>query len=215
MTNEEAITKRLEELIEAGKLLHLEENAHAESVGWIASALNIVVILFSDVDNIYRKEISNTCFMLDEGRCNIDYAVDVINSVLKNIRSDMKYGLVLSIENKAIAETFDEFLEHGRAYFEENRKMESGVICGVVFEDSIRKLCKKHNIEESGVKLDSLIGSLTKIGVIKGIKGKRARVAADVRTKATHAQWTEFELSDVSETIEITQELISYHLSDK
>lgn len=215
MTNEEAITKRLEELIEAGKLLHLEENAHAESVGWIASALNIVVILFSDVDNIYRKEISNTCFMLDEGRFNIDYAIDVINSVLKNIRSDMKYGLVLSIESKAIAETFDEFLEHGRAYFEENRKMESGVICGVVFEDTIRKLCKKHNIEEAGKNLDTLINALATRRVLKKITAQSARTAATLRNQAAHAQWDEFELSHVSATIQITQELISYHLSDK
>lgn len=57
--------------------------------------------------------------------------------------------------------------------------------------------------------LDTLISSLTKIDVITVTKAKRARVAADVRTKATHAQWNEFDISDVSATIEITQELIS------
>jgi hypothetical protein len=48
------------------------------------------------------------------------------------------------------------------------------------------------------VQLDSLIGALTKIGVLTGTKAKRARVAADVRTKATHAQWDDYDIGDVS-----------------
>ena len=50
--------------------------------------------------------------------------------------------------------------------------------------------------------------------ILTGTKAKRARVAADVRTKATHAQWDEFDLADVSATIDITQELISVQLDN-
>ncbi len=44
------------------------------------------------------------------------------------------------------------------------------------------------------------------------VKAKRARVAAHVRTKATHAQWDDFHLNDVKVTIEFTEELILSHL---
>jgi hypothetical protein len=33
-----------------------------------------------------------------------------------------------------------------------------------------------------------------------------------VRTKATHAQWDEFDITDVNEAISFTEELLSKHL---
>lgn len=48
---------------------------------------------------------------------------------------------------------------------------------------------------------------------LSGVKAKRARAAADVRTKATHAQWDEFELDDVRSTIEFTRDLIETKLT--
>ncbi|MBI5007078.1 MAG: hypothetical protein HZB95_08115 [Nitrosomonadales bacterium] len=125
---------------------------------------------------------------------------------------DIDAGLLTSIADRARAETFDDFLEHGRAYLKEQKKQEAGVICGVVFEDTVRRICRKNEIVETGVQLDSLIGALTKIEVITGTKAKRARVAAHVRTKATHAQWDEFDISDVAATVDITQELITTQL---
>jgi hypothetical protein len=65
---------------------------------------------------------------------------------------------------------------------------EAGVIAGVVFEDALRRICRKHRITEKDVNLDSLISALVKIGALTDMKAKRARVAAHVRTKATHAQ---------------------------
>ena len=92
-------------------------------------------------------------------------------------------------------------------------KNEAGVISGVVFEDTLRNICRDNEIEESGIPLDQLITELTKYDVISQIKAKRARVAAHVRTKATHAQWDEFELSDVKTTVEFTEELINANLA--
>jgi hypothetical protein len=93
-----------------------------------------------------------------------------------------------------------------------NVKNEAGVIAGVVFEDTIRRIARDENINDKDCKLDFLISSLTSINLLSQIKAKRARVAANVRTKATHAQWDEFDLDDVRVTIEFTEELISTHL---
>jgi hypothetical protein len=81
-----------------------------------------------------------------------------------------------------------------------------------VFEDTVRRICRQYSIEEAGVQLDTLISALTKIEILSGTKAKRVRVASHVRTKSTHAQWAEFDISDVSATIDITQELISAQL---
>ena len=100
------------------------------------------------------------------------------------------------------------FLDHADAYLQGNRDREAGVIAGVVFEDALRRVCRKNEIVEKERKIDELISTLSSKGEISAIQAKRARVAAHVRTKATHAQWDEFGLDDVRATIEFTRELI-------
>jgi hypothetical protein len=115
--------------------------------------------------------------------------------------------------NHAMALTFDGFLDHAEHYASFKMKNESGVISGVVFEDSVRRICENEKITHKDVKLDALINELVKVGVLNALKAKRARVAAHVRTKATHAQWDEFELEDVKATIQFCRELIDQHLA--
>ena len=86
------------------------------------------------------------------------------------------------------------------------------MIVGVVFEDSVRRVCRKHSIEERGVSLDTLISELVKQAVLTELKAKRARAAAGVRTKATHAQWDEFAAGDVEAALAFTRELIENQL---
>jgi hypothetical protein len=57
-----------------------------------------------------------------------------------------------------------------------------------------------------------MISQLTATNVLTPTKAKRARVAAHVRTKATHAQWDEFDKGDVQATIEFSEELILNHV---
>ena len=59
---------------------------------------------------------------------------------------------------------------------------------------------------------DDLISALAKADIISQTKAKRARVGAHVRTKATHAQWDEFDLNDVKGAIDFCRELISEKL---
>ncbi len=133
-------------------------------------------------------------------------------ALLKGLVSDAKAGLISSIADHARAETFDDFLDHADFYANEGRKNEAGIIAGVVFEDSLRRFCRKLGEPEKGMKLDDLITTLTKRGELTAVKAKRARVAAHVRTKASHAQWEEFELNDVEAATEFAREFIASKL---
>lgn len=124
----------------------------------------------------------------------------------------MEAGLLGSITDQARAETFEDFLDHAEFYVLQGRKNEAGVIAGVVFEDSLRRVCRKQQIVEKDVKLDQLISQLTNNGTFTAVKAKRARVAAHVRTKASHAQWDEFEMADVQATLAFTHEFIATNL---
>lgn len=175
-----------------------------ESVGraWLASALNIIEVLCPDESNSYRKQLKE----IEEW--SPKHQIPVLGSILPYLAEDINAGLLISIADRATAETFDDFLDHAANYQDQGRAREAGVIAGVVFEDTVRRICGKHKIINKDVKLDDLISALAKRHVLTGTKAKRARVGAHVRTKATHAQWDEFDLADVSSTIEITRELI-------
>jgi hypothetical protein len=218
MEIEAGVAKRLSTLVREAEDLRIpnehgqvRSDKHLEQCsGWMAAALNVVQQACPSQTSAYWKKA--------EGIASREYGytaqrgVGEFAELLKNLLLDVEAGLLTSIADRARAETFDNFIDHGRAYLRDGRTKEAGVIGGVVFEDTVRRVCRKHQIEDKDVKLDSLISALVKIDVISDVKAKRARVAAHVRTKATHAQWDEFEAGDVAATLEITQELINSQL---
>ena len=210
------IRQRIENLLHEGKRLRADHQSVvssteiAECRAWIVSALNMVAVLCPESGNHYRMQAEGIDRRVKGS--SIHYDVRELAHLLEYLLKDIDAGLITSIEDRAIAVTFDDFLDHAMAYYDESRKQEAGVIAGVVFEDTLRRVCRKHGIVERDEKLDSLISALSKLGVLSATKAKRARVAAHVRTKATHAQWDEFDLSDVNAAIEVTRELISREL---
>jgi hypothetical protein len=217
MPIEDAVARRFERLLEEGDRLRrgtsigqaLSRDHRQECVGWISAALNAVQLACPDSANAYRKKAEE--IGSQSSGWMIPTRVGELVQIIKNLFSDLQAG-VLAIAGRARAETFDEFLQHARAYVDESRWQPAGVIAGVVFEDTVRTVCRKHIIDEKDRKLDDLISDLSKVGVLSGAKAKRARAAAHVRTKATHAQWDEFDLNDVTATIEFVNELIDSEL---
>jgi hypothetical protein len=218
---DERMIAKLETLVD--RYLKLGANKNAENQltaiedrsacrAWIASAVHAVQNICPP-SNAYRVSIEKTAESQVADGLAVYKSVVQIATIVQELLLDAKNGLLVSLGDVVRAETFAEFLDHGRAYFKEQRKMESGVIIGVVFEDALRRICDKRQIPQIDRKLDDLISDLTKAGVLSGAQPKRARVAAHVRTKATHAQWNEFELSDVQDALAITEEVVETHLS--
>ena len=220
MSVEQKILQRLAELIEQSRTLSagneygqcVEEKQLADCSAWITAAQNAVHLVFTSPTAPYRLKADRIAG--GSQGYTIHTAVGELASVLRNMVVDANAGLLASVANQARAETFDDFLDHADAYFKAGRKNEAGVIAGVVFEDTLRQVCRNEGITEKGLKLDGLISELTTRGELSGVKAKRARAAAHVRTKASHAQWDEYELEDARATIEFTRELISAKLDN-
>src|SRR3984893_2132766 len=130
--------------------------------------------------------------------------VGYIAECLRAFLPDFDAGLIADFGNSVRAETFDDFLDHAEAYHREGEKQAAGVLAGVVFEDTIRRICRDKGISEKDEDLDKLISALARQTVITGQQSKQARTAAHVRTKATHAQWDDYNLDGVAETIRLT-----------
>ena len=219
MPIEDVVVGRIKELIaEAQGLRVADKYGLAKSTedeqacnGWLAAATNIIQMVVPP-DSPYRKYAEKIAGF--EHGARIPDAVGRVGAILARLLKDAQSGLLSSIADHARAEVFDDFLDHAKAYLRDGRKNEAGVIAGVVFEDSVRRVCRKLSILEQGQELDALISRLAKSNTITATKAKRARVAAHVRTKATHAQWNEFELSDVKTTIDFTEEFIAAHVEN-
>ena len=220
MTIEKSISEHIRSLISEGQYLRngsphgttLSADHMERCSGWIGAAGHVVQMVCPNPQNTYRRMAEGIC---SRPSGNLSHsAVGEFTELLKRLLADVQGGLIASIINRAQAETFDDFLDHGRAYMHEGQIKEAGVIVGVVFEDSLRRVCRNQGINDKDIKLDELISQLTKLEVISPTKAKRARAAAHVRTKATHAQWDEFDQKDVNAAIEFTQELIESHLDE-
>ncbi len=219
MPVEAAIQNRIEHLLqEARHLVRTNEDGQATSdehmaacLAWVTSARHLIELASGGPKSSYSKSIDRDYRAIFGW--TIPAAVAEIAATLGHLRADMDAGLIGSIADRARAETFDDFLDHGQAYLASGQVREAGVICGVVFEDTLRRICRKHAITEKDVNLDNLISALVKAGPLTEMKAKRARVGAGVRTKATHAQWDEFTQGDVEATIAITRELLEAQLA--
>lgn len=217
MPIENKIIQRIHELIEVGNQLRrgnsygqqLNDKHGEQCSAWMAPAENIVQIICPNPESSYRKRVDQ---ITRPAGLMIPSSVGEFTDLLTNLLVDIEYGLLSSIVDRVRAETFDDFLDHAEFYLRDGKKNEAGVIAGVVFEDTIRKICDKNAILQKGIKLDDLISNLAKSDLISQTKAKRARAAAHVRTKATHAQWEEFGLEDVKSTIDFTRELILSNL---
>lgn len=220
MTVEKNILDRIRSLIEESRSLkHKDPSRNYPTQehwdrcrGWITAATNIVHSAVTDPSNPYRKQAGS--FLVESQHHSPHLVVGSFGAVLENLVKDIELGLLTSIGDRARAETFDNFLDHAKAYLKEGMAKQSGVIAGVVFEDSIRRICLKYQIEEADRNLEDLINDLKRDDHITQTKAKRAKAAAHVRTKATHAQWEGFVAKDVEATIQLTEELVLNHLDN-
>lgn len=218
MAVEEILNARIAELLHEAPALG-SGNARRQCVSdtqrqrcsaWLTAAQNVVHLLCPDASSPYRRKADRIAG--GEYGYIIHTAVGEMAAVLENLLADADAGLLASVAEKARAEVFDDFLDHAAAYLRDGRKNEAGAIAGVVLEDVIRRICRKVGIQDKDKKLDVLISELATGNVLSPVKAKRARAAAVVRNKATHAQWDEFDLPDVQAAINLTRELVQAKL---
>ncbi len=214
MSQEEAITNRLNELITQGRKLEIgnmhgqiRSSDHASSCrGWIAAAHNLSELIVPNT-NPYHRNIQTLVDEAPNRGYSINKCVGEMVAVLEHLKHDAQNGLLASVIRTTQAETLDDLLDAAEDYRKKKHKEGAGILACAVFEDSIRKIGDANTISVN--KIDELISQLQKADVVNSILAKRCRVAADVRNKALHAKWNEFELDDVNSVLQLTRKLLS------
>lgn len=179
---------------------------------WISSSANIV-FLTATPESYFYQECQR--IITDEkliGGGMPFHVIQKLTGLIESLKNEIESGFFRQLEYIFTASAFDDFLDHANQFHKSGKKIESSILASAVFEDSIRKIAKKNEIEEAGNKLELIIDTLVKQNIFTPVKAKRIKGYSAVRNKALHAQWDDFDLSDIGQLIKGTREIIELYL---
>ena len=179
---------------------------------WLQSSTNLILQLVSPTHSLAQD-----CNKLMTARYvgTVDSSsVAKMAGLLKSLKEEWNLGLLGKLEFVYVAETFDQFLDHASYYHKANKKKEAAILVSAVFEDTINKLCQKHNISTAGQTVEPLIEKLVAEGVVPRVKAQRFKGHATLRNRAMHAEWESFDIRDVGSMIDSTREVVENYLDE-
>ncbi|HEX4860975.1 MAG TPA: hypothetical protein VFV07_07035 [Rhizomicrobium sp.] len=167
----------------------------------VASSKSFVSKLLSGSGSIYLKQIEE--MQLSPGGADANTSkLYLLKGTLEAIRDEMEIGILTSLVSQAQARVFGDFISYAESLLSENDKDPAGVIMGVTFEDTLRKLARRNTIVEASTNVEKVIQDLVKAGVLNDIEADMARACAKLRNSAVHARWSEFSASDIRTALE-------------
>ena len=162
------------------------------------SGLSLLLDLYSKDHPYYLVFKSSTLY---------SYPSHVHNGIeiIKNVKQEVENGWALSIKSLVSAEIFNDFLEMSSHLLDSNYKDAAAVIIGSVIEEHVRQLCINNHIEitfEKDGKLiyhkaDRMNSDLAKAGVYNLLEQKGVTTQLDLRNKAAHGKYSEFDKAHV------------------
>lgn len=136
-----------------------------------------------------------------------NYNLTIALKLLQNIRNDFDEGWLNNIKGIVSAEIFSDFLEMAEHLLEENYKDPAAVIIGSVLEENLRELCNRNNIPIATTdpktgnlkhnKAETMNVDLYKAGVYNSLVQKSVTAWLDLRNKAAHGKYVEYDLAQV------------------
>lgn len=192
----------------------IDGEAVAACIGWISAASHLLEMICASMPN--SSYLVQARRLRDDRASMSQSAHGIVRSLVALMRQllvDVERGLLGSVERKVSSETYDDLLDHADAYLSESRKDPAGVVAGVVFEDTIRRICDVHGISHTGKTLDPLIQALKAANQLTRLEAKEAVSAAGLRTSATHALWNEFDAEQVKVVLAFTRRLVREKLA--
>jgi hypothetical protein len=116
-------------------------------------------------------------------------------------KEDYEQGYLFNVRALVKAEVLvDDVLAQAIELLNANFKDPACVLAGVALETTLKELCTRQGVPHS--KLDQMNADLRKAGVYNMAKQKQITAWAELRNKAAHGQWSEYNNADVDSFIE-------------
>ena len=206
---ENRIKQQLNEFISEGEAFQfgleekrLSKDFHPKYLAYRTSCLAFIKRLLGDSHEFYISYY----IVVRDGYFKNHLIVESIE-ILKRIQQAIDFGWIDSIKGIISAEIFSDFLEMADHLLEEGYKDSAAVMIGSVLEEHIRNLCQKNGIltttpdKKTGKaipkKADLMNTELCQKKVYNGLEQKSVTSWLDLRNKAAHGKYTEYDLSQV------------------
>ena len=184
----------------------------SEMRGFKTAGLSFILDLFGDSHPYFTtfKEVTRHYYF-----SNVESGIQIID----NIKAEIENGWLTSIKNIVSAEIFSDFLEMAEHLLENDYKDAAAVMIGSVLEEHIRQLCLKNNVdvsfEKDGkiilLKADRLNSELAKAGIYNKLDQKNVTANFDLRNKAAHGHYTEYDKQQVKLMLDSVFNFITRH----
>jgi hypothetical protein len=123
-------------------------------------------------------------------------------AILRAARQDIEGGHLKSIESLVSADVFSNFLEMASHLLEQGYKDAAAVLGGAVLEDGLRRVARAKGIQvKPSDDLSALNHKLADAGTYNRLMQKRVQVWAEVRNRAAHGQFDQYDSALVGETL--------------
>ncbi|MDO9311336.1 MAG: hypothetical protein Q7T85_06525 [Nitrosomonas sp.] len=202
------ISVRIRQLIEQSKvvlssrLTNVSTNSVYVDPGKLAG-LRAAVLSF--IAMVYGKEHSHYSEFEKATSNSTEFSAKKGHGVLLAIQDEIDGGWIFSVKKLVSAEIFSDFLEMAAHLLEQDYKDPAAVMIGSVLEENLRQLCHsagiETEIEKEGVLIpknaDRINSDLAKAGVYTKLDQKSVTAWLDLRNKAAHGQYTEYEKEQV------------------
>ena len=188
--------------------MYLKERA--EAIAWLLSAVNVLEVALPPG---HRHRVKATRLPPAANDTLFPDRLAAIFGILKSAAAEWTAGMINTLEFHFVAMAFEDFLRHAAVYNESGRRMEAAVLASAVLEDTVSRLCRKHNVDSEGKSLGTLIAALKARQVLGKVKAERIRSYATIRNHAFHAQWEGIDTRDLRQMIEGLEEIIESHFA--
>jgi hypothetical protein len=126
--------------------------------------------------------------------------------VVQAVRADFEAGYLSTLRELVHADVFSDFLDMASDLQANDYKDAAAVIAGSVLEEHLRKLADTHDVAATKpdgrpVKADLLNAELTKAGAYDGLVQKQVTAWLDLRNKAAHGRYGEYDKAQVDALI--------------
>ena len=198
------VLTRLDQLLEMGKAVHATR-APVPNASWyrvdegrikgFRSAVLSFIEMHFGAQHTHYVEFSNAVKGYDENHIKSGLAI------VEAIRGEIEGGWLVSIKSLVAAEIFADFIDMAEHLLSAGYKDASAVMLGGVLEEHLRQLCGIHGIDTARdvggvrvlIKADTLNNDLSKAGVYNKLDQKAVTTWLDLRNKAAHGKYGEYE----------------------
>lgn len=217
----------LDELVKIGNELTVMSQSSDSSLDdtqiirasmWVGRIGQIIRSLYGDKNSyLYRYEEILKTPQFYKMHSNNYIHIGVMTGIIAAVQHEFNKGLLVDIRRLIQADIFADFLEMGEYLLNENYKDAAAVIIGGVLENSLRKLATAHGISivnSSGkmLTLEPLNGECAKMNIYDKLVQKQITSWGDLRNKAAHGHYAEYDESQVRLMLLFVQQFCSSYL---